>query len=215
MWTSKKNRVIYGGELFHHGVKGQKWGVRNYQNPDGSLTPSGKARYSWEGKSRSEIAKRLYKDKLDSNDAFHKMKQRQNAEQEALFNKVGSMSDSKWIKLANQQEHRFAREDSIISKQREAEKSAIREKVFGGEEIKKHFDDYHNLAKEEEKAFKSREWGKLQKIRDQMEQKCDDIVKSTLQSGNKKVSDLSEETLYEGYNQVQEYYNELLERKAF
>ena len=31
-------------ELYHHGVKGMKWGVRRYQNKDGSLTPAGKKR---------------------------------------------------------------------------------------------------------------------------------------------------------------------------
>lgn len=32
--------------LIHHGILGQKWGVRRYQNPDGSLTAAGKKRYS-------------------------------------------------------------------------------------------------------------------------------------------------------------------------
>lgn len=31
--------------LMHYGTLGQKWGIRKYQNPDGSLTPAGKLRY--------------------------------------------------------------------------------------------------------------------------------------------------------------------------
>lgn len=31
-------------ELYHHGIKGQKWGVRRFQNEDGSLTSAGKKR---------------------------------------------------------------------------------------------------------------------------------------------------------------------------
>lgn len=31
--------------LCHYGIKGMKWGIRRYQNPDGSLTSAGKARY--------------------------------------------------------------------------------------------------------------------------------------------------------------------------
>lgn len=31
--------------LTHHGIKGQKWGVRRFQNINGSLTPAGQKRY--------------------------------------------------------------------------------------------------------------------------------------------------------------------------
>lgn len=34
---------IVNGELIHHGIKGQKWGVRRYQNRDGTLTAAGRA----------------------------------------------------------------------------------------------------------------------------------------------------------------------------
>lgn len=37
--------IYENNELRHYGVKGMKWGVRRYQNKDGSLTPAGKKRY--------------------------------------------------------------------------------------------------------------------------------------------------------------------------
>lgn len=36
---------ISNNELYHFGIKGQKWGIRRYQNADGSLTSAGRKRY--------------------------------------------------------------------------------------------------------------------------------------------------------------------------
>ncbi len=37
--------IPYSDELYHHGIKGQKWGIRRYQNEDRTLTAAGKERY--------------------------------------------------------------------------------------------------------------------------------------------------------------------------
>ena len=48
-----------GAYLAHHGIKGQRWGVRRFQNPDGSLTEKGKRRMqTLQGKSDKLDAKK-------------------------------------------------------------------------------------------------------------------------------------------------------------
>lgn len=55
------NRMEYNlNELNHHGILGQKWGIRRYQNEDGTLTAAGKARQE-----REEITKAANQKKAD------------------------------------------------------------------------------------------------------------------------------------------------------
>lgn len=37
---------VYDNDIYHSGIKGMHWGIRRYQNPDGTLTPEGRKRYN-------------------------------------------------------------------------------------------------------------------------------------------------------------------------
>lgn len=67
--------------LYHHGTKGMKWGVRRYQNKDGSLTPAGRKRYS------SEAAKLKEREKVIKN------KERTNAKLAKLESKKAELDE--------------------------------------------------------------------------------------------------------------------------
>lgn len=55
-------RRLRDDELYHHGVKGQRWGVRRYQNPDGTLTAQGEARLAkLRGREIGIVKKRMLK----------------------------------------------------------------------------------------------------------------------------------------------------------
>ena len=84
--------------LAHHGTKGQRWGVRRFQNSDGSLTAAGKLRYSVNNGGRS-IGK-----KVDPKSAA-KLKKRQVKEaaknekrKEKLEEKKSHISNKEYVK---------------------------------------------------------------------------------------------------------------------
>lgn len=69
-------RIQRENELYHHGILGMKWGIRRYQNEDGSLTPEGRKRYyGADGKMNAEgrkATRQALSDCLKSNGYNHK-----------------------------------------------------------------------------------------------------------------------------------------------
>lgn len=70
-------------ELYHHGIIGMKWGVRRYQNKDGTLTNAGKKRYNQDNWSEdAKAASQLKKKNVNqmSNAELRKLTERQQLE---------------------------------------------------------------------------------------------------------------------------------------
>lgn len=88
--------------LAHHGILGQKWGVRRFQNKDGSLTAAGRARYIKSNTDRSiskyetRYAKQGVKVSKDTRSAIEKLN-------EARLNKDGAFKkrDARLVARAN------------------------------------------------------------------------------------------------------------------
>ena len=76
MWAP----TTYGSELYHHGILGQKWGIRRYQNADGTLTSAGKKRYGSESVKKISSTKGLARrmNDVDQAMAYHKRTKSEN-----------------------------------------------------------------------------------------------------------------------------------------
>ena len=100
-------------ELYHHGIKGQKWGRRQYQNKDGSLTPAGRERYgskdNFDKQYPEDVKKSINKAKGGLNKASSAVdkakdfnaKQVKKAQEEQIKKDVSKMSDQELKKIVN------------------------------------------------------------------------------------------------------------------
>lgn len=142
--------MTYEVYLAHHGVKGQKWGVRRYQNEDGTYTAAGKSRYlkkaermvekyeSQREKSRITTAKlnrRLSEHK--SSDSLYRKAKRESAKSQKVLNKTAEyfkkelpglsnkkLSDSELDRFSKLADRMLGRQD-LVKRFNEGDESAF------------------------------------------------------------------------------------------
>ena len=81
-------------ELYHHGIKGQKWGVRRFQNKDGSLTAAGRKRYDDDGPSQ----KKQKEYKIPKNKSLHRLKIEEKYKAKGMSEKEAEQAAAKRIR---------------------------------------------------------------------------------------------------------------------
>ena len=187
MWSYNQS---YSDILIHHGIKGQKWGIRRYQNADGSLTAAGKKR------AYKAYVKNAKKSSRDKEGESYQKEYRAKSDYEA-----GIISKDKYDKTVFKETRKrlgyqrslnddlaAARKEYDISRGKNAKRSerkyqrALRRSDYAFQE--EDFNNIVNLAKNNQRVAQS-----LLKSGDI---KLDDLQRANIIAGMELVGDLAE-----------------------
>lgn len=90
--------VVYSDELCHYGVLGMKWGIRRYQNPDGSLTVAGKKRKKLSADGMNHLSEKSRRSKLTNEQTIEELKKLTAPSRDPNFN-GDKPEEKKWLEL--------------------------------------------------------------------------------------------------------------------
>ena len=90
--------VVYSDELCHYGIRGMRWGIRRYQNKDGSLTAAGKKRKKLSADDASHLFEKSRRSKLTNEQTIEELKKLTAPSRDPNFD-GNKPEEKKWLEL--------------------------------------------------------------------------------------------------------------------
>lgn len=228
-------------ELYHHGIKGQKWGIRRFQNKDGSLTSEGrkhwgigdatrKVKLAW-SKSKDAIAKKKEEATSKKEKAIEDKKAKivakgdrdliyknrelfSDAELDAAMTRINKINQFKTEKGAASERSRAEKKKDAIISSGNFDKIYKNRNKFTDEELDRALKRAEKLSAinpENKKAIE-----KLQKVKEnrQIAKDGKDTVDKLVSAGKTAIGIAGTAVgMYEGYNKVAATVNEISGKK--
>lgn len=217
----------YNNSISHHGIKGQKWGIRRYENSDGTLTEEGKKRYNYSDGIKSikdkyrirkaDAKKRLEKagEEWERNNKNRSLKDQANnyTKSDKKFDAESDryINDMKKIKKDRKNEINKYKKDSV-SKYSKAMDDLIKKQEILDKKWDKVKDLYKETGKNGISRFINNMKGKSDKSK-KYSKEYDKIIseQEKLDKREKEVKELYKKT---GSNKISRIYNNVKYRKS-
>lgn len=139
--------IVYSDELCHYGVLGMKWGIRRYQNKDGSLTAAGKKQKKLSASGMNHLSEKSRRSKLTNEQTIEELKKLTAPSRDPNFD-GNKLEEKKWLELDKEirtfsgdwynskgvskafsdRVSRYKKDDDAVSKKYAASENKAREK---------------------------------------------------------------------------------------
>lgn len=183
---------MYEMYLAHHGILGMKWGLRRYQNKDGSLTPAGKTRYGGQQNPRHKpsSARKVAKQRAAALEKARQVRAEKKAFEEARQKALKSGNATEVLKYKDSSTRAELQEAyNRISTERSLMEISAKETAKGKSQVDKVLDEVNKWADRANRTVEI--WNKAKKVKslfEEQEKKRQEQEKKEQEKNEKEIS---------------------------